>query len=274
MNQTACHNTPNVIVSIVVPTCNRLDRLKACLDKITHAVTLPHEVIVVDGASTDGTSAYLGSRHDVRAIFEERREGAVKAFNRGFRAARGRYVTWLNDDARPLPGAFDAAVRMIERPDLADVGMIALYHTWHNDRNILHEIRRNGIRYCICHVRGRPYANFGLLRRSLLARVGYADEGYRFFGFDPDLALRIQEEHGLLVLGCPEALIDHDEHHDDRKLADLDLGRADNERLFSRWNLPDPGAYPDPCPAYLQRIRDRGVFTPDDLHAPALAPAG
>lgn len=247
------------IVSIVVPTFNRLARLRRCVEKIGRNVGCPHEVIIVDGGSTDGTREWLADGADVRIILEERREGAVRAFNKGFRAARGQYVCWLNDDAFPLPGSVAAAVSMIERPDLSDVGMVAFYHNWHNERNVLDRIRHDGESYELCHVRGHPYANFGLIRRSLLERIGYADERYYFFAFDPDLSLKVQLEEGLQVIGCRGALIHHDEHIDERKEADLSAGLEDNAKLFAKWNLPEPGAYPDPAPAYREMLVRRGL---------------
>ncbi|MFQ5414577.1 MAG: glycosyltransferase family 2 protein [Phycisphaerae bacterium] len=291
------------IVTIVVPTFNRHARLARCLDKITQNVTHPHEIIVVDGGSTDRTRPWLqhvarevvthaddaalrapapatdprptedddpapapdDPHHDrpyptLRAIFEPHRQGAVKAFNRGFRAARGRYVMWLNDDAYPLPGAVDAAVAMIERPDLTDVGMIAFYHNWHTPHNVLDRVTHDGTTFELCHVRGYPYANFGLLPRSLLARVGYADERFYFFGFDPDLSLKIQITESLAVIGCRDALIAHDEHHDRRKREDLRAGADDNRKLFEKWKLPDTGTYPDPAPAYRRMLIERGLI--------------
>ncbi len=255
------------IVSIVVPTYNRLDRLQRCIDRIGQNGPTPHEVIVVDGGSTDGTRGWLanvaspfdkggqrGIKSCLRVILEERREGAVAAFNKGFRAASGHYVMWLNDDAYPLPGAVEAAVAMIERTDLPDIGMVAFYHNWHNERNVLDRVQHEGVSYEICHVRGYPYANFGLLRRTLLEKIGFADERFYFFGFDPDLSLKVQLQEGLKVVGCRQALIHHDEHHDDRKLADLPLGREDNEKLFAKWKLPAAGAYQDPRPAYEELL--------------------
>jgi GT2 family glycosyltransferase len=167
---------------------------------------------------------------------------------------------WLNDDAYVLPGSVEAAVAMIERPELSDVGMVAFYHNWHNERNVLDRVERDGETFELCHVRGYPYANFGLIRRSLLEQLGFADERYYFFGFDPDLSLKVQREAGLKVIGCREALIRHEEHHDDRKVSDLAVGREDNEKLFSKWNLPEPGCYLDPVPAYRQMLADRGLL--------------
>lgn len=248
-----------LIVSIVIPTFNRLGRLKRCIGKIRGNVTLPVEIIVVDGGSTDGTRDWLARQTDLRAILEPRREGAVRAFNKGFKAATGHYVMWLNDDAYPLAGSVEAAVQMIERPDLTDLGMVAFYHQWHSERNVLDRVSFGGHDYELCHVRGYPYANFGLLRRDLLEKVGYADERFYFFGFDPDLSLKIQIEQDLRVLGCRHALIHHDECHDDRKLADLAAGRSDNEKLFAKWDLPERGSYPDPRPDYLAMLVARGL---------------
>jgi len=244
-------------VSIVVPTCNRLARLKRCVAAVREHVTLPYTLIIVDGDSSDGTRAWLAHQWDIHLIPENRREGAVRAFNKGFMAARGHYVMWLNDDAWVLPGAVEGAVEMIERPDLQDVGMVAFYHNWHNERNVLDRVEHLGTTYELCHVRGYPYANFGLLRRSLMERIGFADERFYFFGFDPDLSLKIQISEGLAVVGCRRALIRHEEHHDDRKVRDLEAGRDDNEKLFAKWNLPARGAYPDPVPGYQALIRTR-----------------
>ncbi len=247
------------IVSIVIPTFNRLEQLRRCVNKIQQNVTSPKEIIVVDGGSVDGARAWLQTQPDLNLILEPTREGAVKAFNKGFRAATGRYVMWLNDDAYPLPGAVEAAVEMIERPDLPDLGMVAFYHNWQSEHNVLDRLTHDGRSFELCHVRGYPYANFGLIRRTLLEKIGYADERFYFFGFDPDLSLKVQLVEGLKVIGCRRALICHDEYHDHRKLTDLTRGREDNEKLFAKWNLPEKDAYPDPKPAYLQMLQERGL---------------
>ncbi len=274
----------NPIVSIVVPTFNRFVRLRRCIDKIRHNVAPRHEIVVVDGGSTDGAREWLQEQadeivpHDVacgsvararvpgstassvlRVVLEPDREGAVRAFNKGFRTAVGDYVMWLNDDAYPMPGAVVAAIDMIERPDLADVGMVAFYHNWQSERNVLDAVEFEGKSYQLCNVRGYPYANFGLLRRTLLERIGYADERYHFFAFDPDLSLTIQIKEGLKVIGCRQALIAHEEFHDDRKLDDLDAGAEDNAKLFAKWDLPEKDSYPDPSPAYRKMLAERRI---------------
>src|SRR5439155_16498159 len=122
------------------------------------------ELIVVDGASTDNTaSVLLAAKEDLgdrlRVIIEERREGFVRATNRGFRAATGRNLTWLNDDAWPIGPSLDIAVQQIDALE-QDVAFVALFHRWHSRWNIAYETQRENRKYQLCHVRGTLYANF------------------------------------------------------------------------------------------------------------------
>lgn len=249
-------------VSIVVATYNRVDALRHCLEQIDVNVSLPHEVVVVDGGSTDGTRPWLvrQNRAGLRAILEERKEGATRAYNKGFRAARGTYVMWLNDDAWPLPGAVEAAVEMIERPDLADVGLVAFYHNHVRERNRLDTLERDGVTYAMYNVRGVPYANFGLLRRTLLERLDYLDERYYFCSWDPDLSLKVQREAGLKVVGCRRALVHHEELDDERRQSELRIVDEDHDKFFAKWNLPEKSSYPDPAPAYQEMLRRRNLW--------------
>jgi GT2 family glycosyltransferase len=256
----------NPKVSIVIPTCNRQTLLRRCLDSVRRGVDVPCETIVVDGRSADGTREWLASRNDVLVVLEPAAEGITKAVNRGFRLARSPYVMWLNDDAELVPGSVEAALELIERPDLSDVGLVGFYHTMRQERNRLDEVFLDGQCFGFFNVRGYPYANFGLLRRDLLERIGYADEGYVSFGWDPDLSLKVQLQAGLKVVGCRRALIRHAEHPDERRAFDVEhhLTRS-NERLFAKWNLPGKFSYPDPRPAYQQFLRERKLI--DDTEA-------
>jgi GT2 family glycosyltransferase len=244
------------LVSIVIATYARCQHLRRCIAAVRENAHVQHEIVVVGGGG-DGTEGWLTVQPDIRFIPETHREGATKAYNKGFQAALGRYVMWLNDDSYPLPGAVEAAVRMIELPANSDVGMVAFYHNFDRRWNRLDSVERDGVVYSVFNVRGVPYANFGLLRRDLLERLGYLDERFYFCAWDPDLSLKVQREAGLKVLGCRQALVYHDELIDERKRDDLAIIDADNAKLFAKWNLPEKCSYPDPGPAYQRMIRDR-----------------
>ena len=229
-------------LSIVIPTTNRAVSLASCLVATRNAVSVPYEVIVVDGASSDGTGGVLESARAAMGdrllvIREPKREGFVKAANKGFRAARGKYLMWLNDDARPLPGSLDRAIEQL-RYAPPTVGMVALFHPAHTTKNIAFEARHRGRAFHVMHVRGTLYANFGIASRAVFQRLGYFDERYFLNGADPDFSLKVWDS-GLTIVPAFGALVDHDELEDERREVDRDRAAADNAKLFEKWDLPE-----------------------------------
>ena len=228
-------------LSVVVPTVDRAQSLASCLAAVRNASQAACEVIVVDGASVDSTGDVLATAKSamgdrLQIIREPRREGFVRAANKGFRAARGRYLMWLNDDARPLPGSLDRAIEQLAFSPRT-VGMVALFHAAHTDRNIALQAQHQGRAFHILHVRGTLYANFGIAKRSLFDRLGYFDDRYFLNAADPDFSLKVWHA-GLSVVPAFGALIDHDEIQDARRENDRERAAQDNARLFDKWNLP------------------------------------
>jgi GT2 family glycosyltransferase len=228
-------------LSIVIPTLNRAGCLERAIAAIPAATQATAELIVVDGGSTDVTGDLLaratqamGSR--LQVIREPQREGFVRAVNRGFRAARGKFVTWINDDAWPLAGAYDRAIELLSFAPRT-VGMAALFHSTRAQRSIAFEAQHLGRPFRVLHVRGTLYANFGVAPRTLFERLGYFDERYFLYGADPDFSLKVWNA-GLSVVPAFGALLDHEELQDDRREADRGRSAEDNEKLFAKWDLP------------------------------------
>jgi len=228
-------------LSIVLPTCNRAGLLERALSAITATTRCRHEVIVVDGASTDYTSHVLDrARHSLgdrlKIIREEKREGFVRAVNKGLRAATGRMLTWLNDDARPLPESLDRAVQQMDQ-EPADVAFVAMFHRWNTTRNVAYESLYQNRLYRLCHIRGTLYANFPVGKRLTFEQLGYLDERFYFFAADPDLSLKAWHA-GLRVVPAYGAMLDHEQHEDARRTADTQQGDIDNAALLAKWDLP------------------------------------
>jgi glycosyltransferase involved in cell wall biosynthesis len=87
-------------VSVVIPAHNAESTLPGVLDALSRQRPQPHEVLVVDDASSDGTGA-VARRHGVRVVPIERRVSAGGARNRGWDAASGDVVVFLDADAVP-----------------------------------------------------------------------------------------------------------------------------------------------------------------------------
>lgn len=113
------------LVSVGIPTFNRLDRLRSAVDSVLAQDYPDVELIISDNASSDGTDEYvrrLVEQHPdrVRALRNDRNLGPIENFNRVRVACRGEFVMWLGDDDRLSPGFLSACVaRLGERPDAA-----------------------------------------------------------------------------------------------------------------------------------------------------------
>ena len=73
------------------------------------------EVIVVDNASTDGTSAMIRETFPEVKLIETGRNLGAPGWNAGFAVARGDYILILDDDAYLESGGLELAVRAAQR---------------------------------------------------------------------------------------------------------------------------------------------------------------
>lgn len=88
------------LVSIVITTRNRRDDLAICLESCFAQTYRPLEILVFDGASTDGTETAVRDRFpEARFFGDDQDRGFVALRNRGYREAGGTYVVSLDDDA-------------------------------------------------------------------------------------------------------------------------------------------------------------------------------
>jgi glycosyltransferase involved in cell wall biosynthesis len=100
-------------VSAVIPAFNAERTLAAVLEALTSDPERPDEIIVVDDRSTDRT-AEIARAYGARVVEGARIGYAGGARNRGWDAATGDLVVFLDADAVPLPG-FGGGVRRAAR---------------------------------------------------------------------------------------------------------------------------------------------------------------
>ncbi len=104
-------------VAVVVPTRDRLPLLRDAVESVLSQDWPSWELIVVDDASSDGTSAWLADVVDTRVHgvrLDERVERST-ARNRGLAEASAPYVLFLDDDDRLRPAALRHLVPVLER---------------------------------------------------------------------------------------------------------------------------------------------------------------
>lgn len=110
----------NNVLAVVV-TYNRLDKLKKCLAALRSS-DKRCDVLVVDNASTDGTSDWLPNIHDEGFSFlrSDKNVGGAGGFNIGVResVSRGYKYVWLMDDDCMVHA--DSLSKLIEADEVLD----------------------------------------------------------------------------------------------------------------------------------------------------------
>jgi rSAM/selenodomain-associated transferase 2 len=91
----ACIIPTNAMLSVVIPAYNEARALPATLDHLARQ-TGDHEVIVVDGGSSDATPDIVRARPGI--TFLSAPKGRASQMNAGARAARGEWLLFLHAD--------------------------------------------------------------------------------------------------------------------------------------------------------------------------------
>lgn len=100
-------------ISIVVPSYNYGRYLERAITSVLSQNYPHHQLIVIDGASNDGTSAVLARYvNQIDVCISEPDAGQTDALNKGFRHVRGEVFSWLNADDALRPGALAEVARL------------------------------------------------------------------------------------------------------------------------------------------------------------------
>jgi glycosyltransferase involved in cell wall biosynthesis len=116
------------LVSLVIPTYNRADRVLMAIKSVFHQSFKDFELIIIDDASSDNTNEVVTNLHDPRIVYirHERNKGAPVARNKGIKNAKGKYIALLDDDDEWLPEKLESQVELFERSP-ENVGLV---YTW------------------------------------------------------------------------------------------------------------------------------------------------
>jgi len=125
-----------VLISVVVPTCNRGDLIQECLDSLV-SQEFPkeaYEIIVIDSSSDDCVKKIIGNRYQMAApkmtYFYQKKEGPSAARNLGIAHAAGDIVYFFDDDCIADNRCLQIIYSAYDRKEIGGVeGRIAGYHS-------------------------------------------------------------------------------------------------------------------------------------------------
>ena len=94
-----------MLVSVVIPTYNRLPILKKCLDALENQILNveihSYEIVIVDDGSTDGTVDWLRNNIETYPhlrLFEQSHGGPARARNVGVENSKGDLIVFIDSD--------------------------------------------------------------------------------------------------------------------------------------------------------------------------------
>lgn len=213
-----------MIVSVVVPTRNRLPFVLRAVACALGQEGVEVEVIVIDDGSTDDTSAQLQalSHPGLRVLTNVAPRGVAAARNAGIEAARGEWVAFLDDDDVWSPQKLSRQMQVVRRAHARVVyaGAVAIDHQGNvlkhlpfpDPLDVREQLRRSNVI--------PAGASNVLARRELLINAGGADESLVHLA-DWDLWLRLASRAPFAA--TPEVLVGYTLHS---ASASASLGRS------------------------------------------------
>jgi len=98
------------LVSVIVPTYNRRDTIRAAIASVQRQTFQDWELIVVDDGSTDGTASLIEGSDPRLVLIRQENQGVNAARNAAMLRARGRYISFLDSDDEWLPHHLELSV--------------------------------------------------------------------------------------------------------------------------------------------------------------------
>ncbi|HEX2031217.1 MAG TPA: glycosyltransferase family 2 protein [Actinomycetota bacterium] len=249
MTAVALSSSPSPVASILVVTYGGWEWCRRALEAVARNTDVPHEVIVVDNASPDGTGERL--RDEVRGatvILNPRNVGFGPAVNQAAAVARGRFLALLNPDAEVQPGWLPLLVEALRRR--RDVGAVvgrllnvdgslqeAGSLLWSDGSTLALGVGADPSDPAYRFSFSSDYGSAAclLIRRSTFLDEGGFDAAYLpAYCEDVDLALRLRER-GLRVLYEPRAAAVHARFASSGEDGAARLIERNRQVLRSRW---------------------------------------
>lgn len=212
-------------LSIIIPTLNRFDSLKKCIESVREfSPTVEHETIVIDGGSTDGSKEWLHFQTDLIVLQHNKRTGCIKAFNDGFHIAQGEYCAQLSDDVILRDDSLDVACYTLDNDDT--IGQVVIKHLQGGKMQGPQFTTANGnVQFCA----------FGLTRRWLGDLVGWWGDYYHQQG-DVELSIKVYNEGYRVEMLPDEYYVIHEPGESEFRICRPDYKLF--KKRWGKWTLP------------------------------------
>jgi glycosyltransferase involved in cell wall biosynthesis len=199
------------MLTIAIPTFNRVEKLKICLSKVLEQIQNCNiEILVCDNGSTDGTEEFLiketFSYPNLRYFRSKQNYGFDRNVLNCFEKSNGKYIWLLGDDDFILPGAVNSILSCISKEPilihLNNCNIVSEESMELSAPRLIEETRIFNSKDEMLRTMG-IYITFisGLVLRSDL--VDKVENKKKYFGtyfFHSHIALQTMKEEGLFIV--------------------------------------------------------------------------
>lgn len=223
----------SVRASIVIPSCNRVEELRAlirsCLDQ-----TVAVEIIVVDDAANDEVERMTRVGFSgVRYFRLGKSKGPAFQRNRGIELATKEIVFPLDDDSLLIsPHTVEQTLAEFDHPRIGAVGIP--YVNVNQDARVLQAAPRDGAIHVTYGFVGAAHA----VRRDVFLKVGGFREHFFYMGEESDLCLRMLRNGYVTRLGNADPI--HHLESPRRNMKRASFSGRQNDIRFAWHNVPLP----------------------------------
>jgi glycosyltransferase involved in cell wall biosynthesis len=205
IDSSAFKNPGRPLVSVIIPTFNCPEFLKAAIESVLAQAYTELEVVVVDDGSTDNTPEVVRQFKDRVRYVHQNNAGTAAARNTGIKSASGEVIAFLDHDDLWLPGKLERQIP----PLLGDesVGMVfcgrQFFNTYTNEVTSTHPAESElKVHDFLAHT--TIALQSAIMRRTIFVDVGVFDEN--LLGTDDwEMCIRIAEKYR--VIGVPDVLV-------------------------------------------------------------------
>lgn len=204
----------NLFLSVIIPTFNRKNLLRKCLNALFSQVypKSDYEVIIIDDGSTDDTEelvkSLLNNSPCILRYFKQENKGPAAARNVGIKNAKGEIILFIGDDIIATPTLLEEHFKWHQQyPD--DKVAVLGYVTWSPEIEVtpfMKWLENEGLQFSYYKIMDKIeldpdslynyfYTSNISLKRNFLINGGLFDEIFPYAAYeDIELGYRLQQK--------------------------------------------------------------------------------
>jgi len=184
-------------VSVIMPTYNRSGMIKNAIRSVLRQDLKDFELVIVNDGSTDNTEKVILGFRDPRVKYLCKKNGGpASARNVGISAARGKYISYLDDDDIYYPCHLKLLSRFLDRHKKIGLVYADVHFRINNKTFIPYSFDFSEEKLEVDNI--IPY-NSLMHRRGCIRKTGFFDEDLPV-AMDWDLWMRISDDYNITHL--------------------------------------------------------------------------